>query len=163
MYTYIHIYIYTYIHIYIYTYIHVYMYTYIHIYIYTYIHVYTYTYIHIYIYTCIHICMYTYIHIYCNFHHLAVRLFVRRQCSGKGPFFVWLHLSHGIVRSEAILENISAAEQFARLVETCGIAFSFVKATALSIEPPLTAILQLHWQRSDGAPGPTFCCLVRFL
>ena len=68
---------------------------------------------------------------------------------------MWLHLSHGIVRSEAILENISAAEHFARLVETCGIAFSFVKATALSIEPPLTAILQLHWQRSDGAPGPT--------
>ena len=146
---------------------------------------YVYTY---YIYICMYVCMYYIIILYyilfyyiilyhiilnyiiyiyiiciCNFHLLAVRLFVRwRSHSGRGPLFARLLLSHGCVGSLAILGKtvlLSTLRDWLNLWHS----FSFEKATALSIEPRSLPFSSCIGSGATVLQGPTFCCLVRFL
>ena len=72
----------------------------------------------------------------CNFHLLAVRLFVRwRSHSGRGPLFARLLLSHGCVGSLAILGKQCACALGLTFGFDRGLAFFSFDINPLNTEP----------------------------
>ena len=79
---------------------------------------------------------YIYIICICNFHLLAVRLFVRwRSHSGRGPLFARLLLSHGCVGSLAILGKQCACALGLTFGFDRGLAFFSFDINPLNTEP----------------------------